>query len=141
MNSVTYSLSRFRLWSGLALFLLIPLWSGCIVVVDPDDDYCDGYPEIGYEIPDITLVAHAERYVRALEADPAVFYHTGGEYMYYDASTSDRRIADVYIDDTILTVVPKRRGRIRISVEAEDDCGVYVETWFYVDVIPGGAAQ
>jgi hypothetical protein len=125
------------------LLLSLGFISGCEVYISGDDFYCEGYPEVGYRIPDITLVGYAERYSRALEADPPVFYHSGRAYLHYDAYAANERIAEAYVDNHtgILTVIPKRVGDTRITISAEDDCGERVRVSFYVDVIPAKAAQ
>lgn len=107
---------------------------GCEALVEVID--CPGDVENGYDIPDVVLVANAERYVRDLEAHPAVFYQTAGERMYFEAESSNYDVADAFTDEYgFLTVVANRPGSTRIEVDAHDGCFGGARTSFRVDVV------
>lgn len=125
-------LNRYRT-SFIAVILAVPVLSGCETFVE---DYCLGYPEVLNPIPDVSLIAEAELYVRDLESRPYVFGHTDGQYLYYEAGTSNRRVARAYIDRGVLTVEARNPGTARIQIDAIDECDAYTTSTFIVEVYP-----
>lgn len=123
----------------LAAALLGALLSlaACDAVVEPEP--CVGYPDVEYEIADISLVAGAEVFSRDLTVHPRVFRHTRGVRLTYAAESSDRRVAEAYVDDGWLTVEAMRPGDARITVEASDACDAYATVEFWVEVLPYAA--
>lgn len=95
--------------------------------------YSTGYPEVNYKLPNIVL-GRAEAWSRDLIATPKVFSHTTGDYLYYDARSSDTVVADAYVRNGFLYVTAGRPGAARIQVRAQDSDGEYAIVEFQVTV-------
>lgn len=88
-------------------------------------------------IPEITLVMGEKPYVQDLMAEPFVFKLLDNEpiRLSFRASSSMPVVADVKIDQNILTVHANSKGITEITIAANDGFGRIVSTSFKVNVM------
>jgi hypothetical protein len=112
--------------------------SGCDSQGDNDTGgECEGTISALAEPPNLTLYLGEDAASIEIGGDSLSFQHSAGRMLTYTGVTGNRDVvrAEVITGSTrILELLPIRQGSAKVEVQAEDDCGLFANVTFYVEV-------